>query len=250
MTGRSPRERISRKGPRALILPVILLGALPCASGQRGFTPTGDLERAKTLKADWPDASVVRMTSTVSYSFAKGKGGQALVTANERIQESLASVQHGVTYTDGTGYDDQSSVPEFSVRDEKRKQMYVQPYRGSYEQDGIFHSDAMIFAYELQFSTEGRLLNVDYTKVYNDVKYLCTSFFREDTPILERVLEFDVPDWLELELLEMNFGERPIARRSAMHRRTGRSSAMCGRTSRPTSAIRCPPCAPRASPTW
>jgi hypothetical protein len=193
------------------ILLALLCGVL-VAQAQPAFKVASEVDRAKALRADWPDASVIRTKSTLTYSFGKAKGGKALVTANERVQESLVALKHNVKYSDGTGYDEQSSVPHFAVRDEKNKPQIITPYRGSYELDGIFHSDAMVFAYQLEFGTEGKMLNVDYTKHYRDVKYLCTAFFREDTPILERELVFEVPDWLELELLEMNFEGKPIER--------------------------------------
>ncbi|MCB0643567.1 MAG: transglutaminase domain-containing protein, partial [Phaeodactylibacter sp.] len=80
-----------------------------------------------------------------------------------------------------------------------------------YESDGIFHSDIKLHLIEYVLREEGQSVEIHYQKVFRDFKMYDPLFFNERYPVEKSRIEIVVPDWLSLDLREINFDlEKPI----------------------------------------
>lgn len=69
----------------------------------------------------------------------------------------------------------------------------------------IFSSDQQACELFTQIDDEASTVMIRSTKEYRDLRYLTTLYLRSPYYVKERVIEIEVPDWLDLEVLEMNF---------------------------------------------
>lgn len=76
--------------------------------------------------------------------------------------------------------------------------------------DGIFFDDSRVQFYPLRFTQKGGMSRITVKKLYTDGKYLTRLFFNASYPIKEQVIEFKVPDWLDVEFKRMNFEGQKI----------------------------------------
>jgi hypothetical protein len=82
----------------------------------------------------------------------------------------------------------------------------------NYQDDGIFHSDAKLAIMSIPTFVQGNSVQLDYTINYCDYKYLTTIFFPENYFIEDKTVSFEIPEGLDVELIEMNFDGYDITR--------------------------------------
>jgi hypothetical protein len=85
---------------------------------------------------------------------------------------------------------------------------------GSYSEENIFHSDAKLCLVKFPLEEKGKSSNYSYIENYKDVKYLTSFYFSDFIPVVEKIVEFNVPSWLELDLREFNFQDAGIEKTS------------------------------------
>ncbi|RYD88799.1 MAG: transglutaminase domain-containing protein, partial [Sphingobacteriales bacterium] len=76
---------------------------------------------------------------------------------------------------------------------------------GSYREEDIFHSDLKYCMVKFPLAEKGKPFTYSYTEQYRDVKFLTSFYFNHHFPAVERVLEFHIPAWLDVDLREFNF---------------------------------------------
>jgi transglutaminase-like putative cysteine protease len=166
-----------------------------------------DAALADQLKKRYPDSKEASLSSEDEYTFElnSSKTAEAPVSATEKSSHSLMALRDGHTYVGSVFYDSQSDIEKVRVSSKAGKMVSVLTYDKQYESDGIFYNDAMIKAFSIGFTKKGEEQDYEYIKNYHDVKYLVSAYFHEGFPIEERTITFQVPDWLSIDLKEMNF---------------------------------------------
>ncbi|NOX48171.1 MAG: transglutaminase domain-containing protein [Chlorobi bacterium] len=165
-----------------------------------------DLAKANQLKAEYPEEHVACLLSESVFDFKleTSKEGDKIEVLQKTDQDfiSLLDYTNFVTYI---FYDKNSEITRLDVRGKNNRKTAITSVDKEYTGNGIFHSDGRIKIYDLDFSTKGELKRSYYSKTFHDIKYFTSVFLQEEYPVSEKKLVFNIPDWLDLELKEMNF---------------------------------------------
>ena len=168
-----------------------------------------DAKLANQLKAKYKgkDLGVVALHSKdeVSFSLATSKALSSPVLAEKNTISNFISVKDNYYYEDAIFYNVQSEITNLWAKSPRGMPIIVSPTNKTYQENGIFYSDAKVCEYGFPFETKGTRINLSYTERYYDVKYLTSVFFHDRFPMEEKIISFTVPDWLNVELKEMNF---------------------------------------------
>ncbi|MFK7832633.1 MAG: transglutaminase family protein [Winogradskyella sp.] len=102
-------------------------------------------------------------------------------------------------------YDGQSSIQLFSIYYKNDKYAGFNIEDEAYKSDDLFHVDSRVKYTQIDFPLQGYRYNTHLIKTYKDIKYFTKLFFNESYPIEKKVISVEIPDWLDLELKELNF---------------------------------------------
>ena len=172
---------------------------------------TEDVIFAKSLKEQYPEASVVLEQSEDFFAFGVNRNTHKVEVIQE-IQESLINIDPRSDIQKYSFYDSQSSVDRFDIKDLKGRRIDTPVKEEAYKSNELFYNDARVKYANINFPVIGSRATSYIKKEYKDIKYLTKVFFNDDHPILKKVIRFEVPSWLELELREMNFDNLSITK--------------------------------------
>jgi hypothetical protein len=175
---------------------------------------TGNISSWKTL---FPKEDVIAYSykETISFSLnAEPKPGEGNVKASVVSEIKLVPVKDFIKYQDGLFYNDEVSVDNVRAVNAKGKEVVVQKLCGSYKDDNIFHSDSRFCSIAFPLEEKGKAFSYRYENNFRDIKYLTSFYFHHDLPVAERIIEFNIPSWLEMDLREFNFRNHAIAKTS------------------------------------
>ena len=140
--------------------------------------------------------------------------GQAKVKAKVSSETVLVPVKDYIKYEDGLFYNDEMSVENIKALNTDNKEVTIQKLCGDYSDENIFHSDAKLCVVKFPLAEKGKPFNYTYQENYHDVKYLTSFYFLQRFPVIERIVQFNIPSWLELDLREFNFAGYAIQKTS------------------------------------
>jgi len=163
-----------------------------------------DVTIAETIKKNYPKADFAALTTLSTYTFdyvSKTKKVEAKI----EHKETIIGLKEGKRYQNSIWYNNQSSVSNMYGRDYHNKIKYISNSSSSHKSSGIFYDDAKVFKYGFSIETRGDKTNYQYDKKFKDVKYLTKTYFHSFYPIKEKKIVFEIPKWLTLDFLEMNF---------------------------------------------
>ena len=143
-----------------------------------------------------------------------GAAGQAKVKAKVSSETVLVPVKDYIKYEDGLFYNDEMSVENIKALNTDNKEVTIQKLCGDYSDENIFHSDAKLCVVKFPLAEKGKPFNYTYQENYHDVKYLTSFYFLQRFPVIERIVQFNIPSWLELDLREFNFAGYAIQKTS------------------------------------
>jgi len=173
--------------------------------GQKRAGPTPeDIVLAKQLKEQFPDDRIALEASTDHLKFNFDKKNNK-VTVNHNLQETLINMESRSDIQLYTFYDGQSKVTNFDIKYRTNKDMYVYAKDEAYTSNELFHNDSRVKYTNLDFQLLGYKYHTTISKKYLDVKYLTKLYFNGTYPATNKTIKVEVPDWLDLELKEMNF---------------------------------------------
>ena len=144
-------------------------------------------------------------------NFASGKGitGSPVVTANEKGVVEMASIENKAFVGYVLPYNQFVKLTDYDFEifygTRFRSQKYP-PQRISLTDDAIFFDDNYGQVYGFQAQEAGQRCRFSYNYEYSDAKYLTRVFFHQSIPIRQSSISFKVPSWLELDIIEKNFG--------------------------------------------
>ena len=182
------------------------------ARSQTDFT--AQLSNWKTL---FPKEDVIAASYKETVTFAlndKPGAGEGNVNAKVVNELTIVPVKDFMKYQDGLYYNDELSIDNVKAINSKGKEINVQKLCGSYKDQDIFHSDSKICAITFSLEEKGKGFVYKYENNYRDVKYLTSFYLNHHLPVAERIIEFNIPSWLELDLRDFNFRNYQIERKS------------------------------------
>jgi hypothetical protein len=121
-------------------------------------------------------------------------------------------VKDFLKYDDGLFYNEQIALENIKVLNPDKKEVTIQKLCGDYSRENIFHSDAKLCVVKFQLAEKGKPFNYTYRENYKDVKFLTSFYFLQRFPVIERIVQFNIPSWLELDIREFNFEGHAIQR--------------------------------------
>jgi transglutaminase-like putative cysteine protease len=168
-------------------------------------------------KTAFPKQDVIAHSykETVSFSLNPApKPGEGNVKASVINEITLVPVKDFLKYNDGLFYNDEVSVDNVKAINPKGKEVLIQKLCGPYKDDDIFHSDSRYCSISFPLEEKGKAFTYRYENNYRDVKYLTSFYFHHYHPVVERVVEFNIPSWLEIDLREFNFKNATVEKKS------------------------------------
>ena len=195
---------MSYKYPNSRIFLLFLL--LCCCVNSNA--QTGLTDKIPEWKKTFPKEEVVAtlFKEVIDFTLNPSAGaGEAKVKATVSSETVLVPVKDFLKYEDGLFYNDEMSVDNIKVLNPDKKEVSIQKLCGDYSSENIFHSDAKLCVVKFPLAEKGKPFNYTFQENYHDVKYLTSFYFLQRYPVIERIVQFNIPSWLEVDLREFNF---------------------------------------------
>ena len=191
------------------ILFVFFLGSLSAWS-QKNIDPTpNDIELAKTIRGKYSkqDVAILESIEIVNFGFNKSTSN---VTVDLSVKEVLMNINHRADIYKYEFYDSSSKIETFLLKYRNEKTASFPIKDEFYKDKDLFYNDARVKHVQIDFPVQGYTYNYAMDKKFDDVKYFTSLHFNDEFPVIEKKIEVTVPDWLEVELKEMNFNGHAI----------------------------------------
>ncbi len=172
---------------------------------QKNIEPDSDEKKiAKKLKEKYPDDVIALQESEDYVTFIFDKKNKKVIV-NHETKESMINLDSRADIQKYCFYDGQSSIEKFEIKNKKNKSSHSYVKDEAYKSDDLFHNDARVKYANINFPLLGYKFKTYITKEYQDIKYFTNLYFNDDYPIVKKVIKIEVPNWLQLELKEINF---------------------------------------------
>ncbi len=189
-------------GPRTFLL-LLCLGCFVNSNAQTVFT-----DKIPEWKTTFPKEEVIATLFKEVIDFTlnpSAAAGEPKVKATVSSETVLVPVKDFLKYEDGLFYNDEMSVENIKVLNPDKKEVTIQKLCGDYSSENIFHNDTKLCIVKFPLAEKGKPFNYTFSENYHDVKYLTSFYFLQRYPVLERIVQFNIPSWLEVDLREFNF---------------------------------------------
>ena len=164
-----------------------------------------DARLAEFLKKKYPDALAACKRSQLDYTFKLEDDEKGLISARLDVSEEMIGLKENQRFSKAEFYNNESKVGRVRAYNYRKSTIPIIPIYKDYQQNGIFYSDAKICYFEIDFETRGELFSYMYGVDYNNTMYLPTVVVPDQYPVEERIITFEIPNNIDLELKEMNF---------------------------------------------
>ncbi|RYY61414.1 MAG: transglutaminase domain-containing protein [Chitinophagaceae bacterium] len=109
-------------------------------------------------------------------------------------------------------YSDVEKIDDVEILVDQSRKHGVTPRYEYYNSDGIFYSDARVCYFQLPLAKQATTSKVKFSKTILDPHYFTTIHFMESQQVNDGELRIVVPDWMQLELKELNFARYRITK--------------------------------------
>ncbi|GAA4325828.1 transglutaminase domain-containing protein [Flaviaesturariibacter amylovorans] len=193
---------------RVLLLFLLALSLSMPAGAQASFA-----DKVQAWKIQFPKRDVVAHVFKEVVEFQLNpapKPGEGKVQARVTSEIQLVPLKDFMKFEDGLFYYDELQIEGLKATSAEGKNVAVDKLCGSYQEDNIFHSDMKLCVVRFPLAEKGKPFTYTYTEHYRDVKFLTSVYFNQHLPAVERLIEFRIPAWLDVDLREFNFAGAPI----------------------------------------
>lgn len=177
---------------------------------QRKTEPTPkEIQLAETLKETYPDDHVASESENYHISFEYNKKTEK-VEVLETITKKLISLDSRADIQVYSFYNGESEIESFEIKykTDRDADFYIKDE--AMKSDDLFHNDARVKYTNIDFPLKGYRYQIETVKRYKDIKYFTSLYFNDDYPAVKKTFTVAIPNWLDLELKEMNFNGFPI----------------------------------------
>ena len=149
------------------------------------------------------------------FNFSTGKGIDDLpvVVARETGSVEMVSIDSKVQVGYLLPYNNFVKLKDYDFgifyKNNFKSQKYP-PEKISLTDESIFFDDNFGMFYGFRAEEAGQRCRFQYDYEYTDAKYLTRIFFHQGIPAKQQVIRFKVPSWLDLDIIEKNFGTYKI----------------------------------------
>lgn len=200
-----------------LTVTTLLTCVLFCGSSIVNAQSTDFTDKISTWKSKFPKEDIVaaQYKKIITFSLnTSANAGEPRVKASVATEITLVPLKDFVKFQDGIFYYQDISLDSFKAINSKGKEVFIEKLCGSYQQEDIFYDDTKLCRIKLGLEEKGKACRYSYRENYRDVKYLTSSYFNSIIPVAEKIIEYDIPSWLEIELHEFNFKRTPVEKNS------------------------------------
>ena len=173
-----------------------------------GFAQTNFADKIPEWKKQFPkeDAVAYSHKEIVDFSLnASPKPGEGRVGATVTNEVVLVPLKDFLKYEDAVFYNDEISIENLKAANSDGKEVKVEKLCSSYSEESIFHSDAKLCVIKFPLAEKGKAFTYSFQNKYRDIKYLTSFYFHHHFPAVERIVQFNIPSWMEVDLPEFNF---------------------------------------------
>ena len=187
-------------------LSVLLCLTLTISSfSQKRIEPaTQDITLANSLKEQYPDDNVALVSSKDQVTFGLNKR-DGKVTVMHLVSENMINIDSRADIQIYNFYDGESTIEEFEIRYKNKKEASFYVRDEAYTSDDLFHNDSRVKYANLDFPLKGYRYLTSIKKKYKDIKYFTKLYFNGEYPTVKKTIRIEIPNWLDIELKEMNF---------------------------------------------
>ncbi|MFL5808780.1 MAG: transglutaminase family protein, partial [Flavisolibacter sp.] len=168
-------------------------------------------------KKSFPKEDVIAasLKEVVDFSInPNSKPGESKVKASVSNEVVLVPVKDYLKYEDGLFYYDEVEIANVKLLNSEAKEMKVDKTCSSYNEENVFHSDAKLCVVKFPLGERGKPFTFSYKEDYKDIKFLTSFYFNSHLPAVDRVVQFNIPTWMEIDLREFNFAGQSIEKTS------------------------------------
>lgn len=202
------------------LLPLLGLVTL-LGYSQKKFDPTQEhIAQAKELREQFPEEDIVLLNAKDHISFNVDRHN-TLVTVNYSQEQQMMNIGDRSDIQKYDFYNGEIEVQDFNFSYRNKDHAPITNHRESYTSNDLFHNDTEVIYANLDFPVQGYQYFFKEKKLYKDIKYFTTVHFIDEYPTLEKEVVIRVPQWLEIELKEMNFNGHDITRKETKDDKTG-----------------------------
>ncbi|PHS65854.1 MAG: hypothetical protein COB12_06410 [Flavobacterium sp.] len=173
--------------------------------GQRNTDPTpDDISLATELKTTYKNNNIVILNSYENISFLKNEEINGIAVTH-KINEELMNIVHRSDIQKYVFYDKESKVKYLKIKYRNKKDAFSRVIDEAVTDDDMFHHDLRVKYMNLDFPVKGYRYFFESKKETFDIKYFTSIYFTNAYPIKYKKIKIIIPEWLNIELKEMNF---------------------------------------------
>ena len=179
----------------------------------QGSVAEEDAMAATDLRKKFSTDAYAAVSMVQKYSFEKGRNEfkQPVVKVKEEGTVEFIGLKDIAVFQYYKFHNRFIKLNSF-YRHDKNQRKYTLTGRRGYDRsvtdENIFFDDSRVQLYSFRFLEKGKMSKITWENEYTDGKYLTRNFFTESFPVAEKVIEFEVPSWLEIAFVEKNFEKR------------------------------------------
>lgn len=197
--------------------PGLLTGLLLFCCVDFAIAQTSYADKLADWKAKFPKEELVAASHKEVIDFSLNPNaaeGESKVKATVQEEVILVPLKDYIKYEDGLFYNDETSIDNIKLQNADKKDVAFQKSCGDYSSEDIFHSDEKLCVIKFQFTEKGKPFTYSHTENYRDIKFLTTEYLPKHYPVADRIIQFNIPSWLEMDLREFNFNGYNIEKTS------------------------------------
>lgn len=157
------------------------------------------------------DINVSISESRREFRFQKGNNENPVVVKEESNRNYFCK-NYRTDVTVVEFYSDVERIDDVDIEVDGSRKHGITPKYEYYNSDGIFYSDARVCYFSLPLVKQGASSWVRFKKTVSDPRYFTTIHFMEALEVGSTEVKIVVPDWMQVELKELNFKKYKITR--------------------------------------
>ena len=194
---------------------LLLLSFASNISAQGKSNPKAeDVTLAHQLKERYEKEEVVVLNKQVDITFNMARRTN-LVEVTQIENLTMISIVPSTRLQYPLFYDSESEVKKFQGRSQNGKLLGNSTFNVRDEHlksQELFHTDYRVRYANINFPLKGTSYTIESEMHFKDIKYFTSEYFSMPYRIEEGKVRIEIPDWLDLEILEFNFEGNSISK--------------------------------------